>query len=157
LVLAIACDTPGARQTGGPPLDFTIGGIAFHLSDGAAVLPAGGGVTFYLSDQPNACMALQLIPIGTTTTFVLHLLPPSDGTTKATIVAKTTPQAGEAVGSLARATAGHQDTSIAAADGSISWTANPDGSYALDSLDAGFSGTTDRLKTGGLTLRPCKP
>ena len=157
LVLLAACDTHGSRQTGGPTVDFTIAGIAFHASDGVAVIPAGGGITFYLSDQPNACMALQFVPVGTATTFMLHVSPPADGTTKATIVAKTTPQPGEAVGSLSRATGGKQDTSIAASGGTVSWTANADGSYALTSIDVGFAGTTDRLTTAGLTLRACKP
>ena len=157
LVLAAACDTPGSRQANGPPVDFTIAGIAFHLSDGAAVVPAGGGVTFYLSDQPNACMAFQLVPVGTATTFMLHISPPSDGTTKAAIVATSTTQPGEAAGNLSRATGGKQEVSVAATDGSIAWTANADGSYLLDSIDAGFAGTTDRLATFGLTLRACKP
>ena len=157
LVLLAACDTHGSRQTGGPPVDFTIGGIAFHLSDGAAVIPSGGGITFYLSDQPNACMALQFVPVGTATTFMLHVSPPLDGTTKATVVAKTAAQPGEAVGSLSRATGGRQDTSIATSDGSLSWTANADGSYVLTSIDVGFAGTTDRLTTSSLTLRACKP
>jgi len=83
------------------------------------------------------------------------------GTSKSTVsrrfFAKTAAQPGEAVGSLSRATGGRQDTSIAASDGSLSWTANADGSYALTSIDVGFAGTTDRLTTSSLTLRACKP
>jgi hypothetical protein len=151
-----ACDTPGHRDTGGPRVDFVIAGITFHASSGAAV-SSSGGLAFYLSDQPDTCLALGLVPVGTAITFSLHINPPADGTTQATVVAKTTPAAGEANGSLQRATGGKPDTTIAAANGSVAWTANTDGSVGINSLDVGFTGTADRLTTSGLTLAHCTP
>jgi hypothetical protein len=156
-VFLLACDTPGSRQGGGPPVDFTIGGIAFHLSSGVTVLPAGGGITFDLSDQPDTCLALQLVPVGTAITFSLHVALPSDGSTHATVVTKPSPGPGEATGSLSRATGGKQDTSLTASDGTVSWTVNAGGSTTLDSIDVGFSGTSGRLTTSGLTLPACTP
>ena len=151
-----ACDMPGHRDTGGPPVDFTIAGLSFHLSSGAAVV-SSGGLAFYLSDQADTCLAISLVPVGTATTFSLHITPPADGPTQATVVARTTPAAGEAVGGLVRATGGKQEASVAAANGTVSWTANSDGSFAITAIDVGFAGTTDRLATYGLTLPACKP
>jgi hypothetical protein len=138
-------------------LDFNIGGIAFHISDGAAVT-SGGALTLYFSDQPNACAAFQNIPVGTATTLALKIAAESDGTTRATIVArKLAPAPGEAVGGLSRATGGVQNASIDAANGSIAWTQNANGTITMTALDAGFAGTADRLGTYGLTFSPCAP
>ena len=52
-----ACDTPGHRDTGGPPVDFTIAGLSFHVSSGAAVV-SSGGLAFYLSDQADRPMSM---------------------------------------------------------------------------------------------------
>src|SRR5260221_784006 len=150
LLILAACDTPG-RDTGGTRVDFVISGITFHASSGAAV-SASATLSLYLSDQPDTCLALSLIPVGTAITFSLHINPPTDGTTQATVVAKTTPAPGEAIGNLQRATGGKPDATITAASGSVSWTANSDGSVGITSLDVGFTGTTDRLTTSGLTL-----
>src|SRR5947209_3689373 len=115
LLLLIACDTPGHAQ--GPALDFTIAGITFHVSDGVTVTPAGGGFTFYLSDQTDACLALQLVPVGTATTLSLHVSPPLDATTHATVVDKATLAPGEASGNLVRATGGTQNAKVTAVSG----------------------------------------
>jgi hypothetical protein len=138
-------------------LDFNIAGIAFHISDGAAVT-AGGALTLYFSDQPSACAAFQHVPVGTATTLALKIAAQSDGTTRATIVArKPAPSPGEAVGGLSRATGGVQNVSIDTANGSIAWTQNANGTISLTALDAGFAGTADRLATYGVTLSPCAP
>jgi hypothetical protein len=153
----LACDTPGSRQGLGPPVDFTIGAIAFHVSSGVAVKPASGGITFDLSDQPDTCMALQLVPVGTTTMLSLKVVLPVDGSTHATVVATSTPAAGEATGALTQETAGTQSLSITASDGSVSWTTNADGTTTLTAIDVGFTGTAGRLTTYGLTLPACTP
>ncbi|MCA1828867.1 MAG: hypothetical protein ABR567_01795 [Myxococcales bacterium] len=156
LALACACDTPG-RDVPGPRVDFNIGGISLHASSGV-VVTASGQLTFYLSDQPDTCLSLRFVPVGTATTFSLKIAPPADGTTQATIVApRPAPAGGQATGTLVRATGGKQDASVDAANGSVAWTANADGSVVLTSIDVGFAGTTDRLTTAGLTLTACKP
>ena len=153
----LACDTPGSRQVGGPPVDFTIGGIALHLSSGVTVVPASGGITFDLSDQPDTCEALQLVPVQTMTLFSLHVSLPADGSTRATVVTAISPAPGQATGALTQSTGGQQSARIAATDGSVAWTANADGSSTLTSIDVGFTGTAGRLTTYGLTLPACVP
>jgi hypothetical protein len=46
---------------------------------------------------------------------------------------------------------------LAAAGGTVQWTANADGSFTIVALDVGFAGTADRMTTGGLTVQPCAP
>lgn len=153
----LACDTPGSRQGGGPPVDFTIGALAFHLSSGVTVAPAGGGMTFDLSDQADTCMALQLVPVQPEILFSLHVSLPTDGSTRATVVTTPVPGPGQATGSITQSTGGNQDAQFAASDGSVSWTANADGSTTIDSIDVGFAGAAGRLTTYGLTLSACTP
>lgn len=155
VLAACACDTPGHAYTSGPPVDFSVAGIALHASSGA-VVKASGQLSFYLSDQPSACLALSLVPVGRATTLSLHLVPPTDGTTRVTVVSpRPAPAAGQATGGLARVIGGKPDASVDASDGTVSWTTNADGSVRLDSLDVGFAGTGDRLVTSGLTLAAC--
>jgi hypothetical protein len=136
-------------------VDFTIGGLAFHVSSGA-VATAGGVLTLYLTDQPDGCLAIAFTPMGTATIFQLGVAAAADGTTSATVVApKSAPAPGEAVGKLVRATRGVTDESFDAANGSVSWTANADGSVTIGSLDVGFAGAAGRLTTGGLTVPHC--
>ncbi len=157
VMLALSCGVSSGRTAADSgPLDFTLGGIAFHISDGAAVSSAGA-LTFYLSDQPNACAAFQHVPVGTATTFALQVAAQADGTTRATVVAKPSPAAGEATGGLTRATGGVKNASLQAASGTVQWTANADGSFTIVAIDVGFAGTADRMTTGGLTLQPCAP
>ena len=157
LMLALACDANYRRTpSDAGPVDFNINGLSFHISDGAAV-NSGGALTFYLSDQPNACAAFRNVPVGTATTFSLRVVPQSDGTTRASVVAKSVPSAGEATGGIVRATGGVKNASLDASSGSVAWTANSDGSYTIGALDAGFAGTADRLVTWGLTLASCSP
>ena len=157
LVLAsCACDTPGHAMVSAPPVDFTIAGIALHVSSGA-VVSSSGKFAFYLSDQPEACRALALVPVGRATTFSLHLVPPSNGSARVTVVPPpTVPAAGQATGGLARAIGGKPDASVDASDGTISWSTNSDGSVLLNAIDVGFAGTADRLISSGLALAPCK-
>lgn len=159
---AAACGTlGGAFPDGGQPVDFTIAGLTFHVSDGA-VSTSGGNLVFYLSDQPDACLAVQLTPVGTAMLFTLVVSPPPGGTTSATVVPpvpapplQPSPAPGQAMGGLVQATGGFVKASVNAADGSVSWVANGDGSVTITAIDVGFAGTTDRLTTYSLRLRAC--
>jgi hypothetical protein len=157
-----ACGSLGGSPVdGGQPVDFTIAGLAFHVSDGA-VATSGGKLVFYLSDQPDACLAVTAVPVGTAMLFTLVVSPPSGGTTSATVVPpnpapplQPLPAPGEAMGGLVRATGGIVDDSVDAANGSVSWAANADGSVTITTIDVGFAATADRLATYSLWLRPC--
>ncbi len=156
LALAAACSGGGGPANGVEgPVDFTIGGMEFHVRSGAAAT-VGGVLTLYLTDQPDGCLAVTYTPVGTATIFSLRVAAAADGTALAAVVApKPVPAPGEAVGKLERATRGVPEATFDAADGSISWTANADGSVTIDALDAGFAGAAGRLMTGGLTIPRC--
>jgi hypothetical protein len=156
LVAAAACGTGGAGPSGsGPPVDFTIGTLDFHISSGAAVT-SGGVLTLHLSDQVETCLALIYVPVRPATTLSLGVAPAADGTTQATVVGlKPVPGAGEAVGGLRRATGGVQSASIDAADGTVAWTPGASGSVTVTSIDVGFAGVAGRVATGPLTLPGC--
>jgi hypothetical protein len=154
--LLASCSGAATHAPDAGARDFSIGGIAFHLSSGAVV--KSGGLSFVFSDQPDACLALKYVPVGAATTFTLRVAPAADGMTQATVVAnKPSPGAGEAVGGIVRATGGQKDAGADASNGSVAWTANADGSITVNSLDVGFAGTADRLTTGGWTLPACSP
>jgi len=156
-VVAAACSGSGTGSGNGVsgPLDFTIGGIAFHVSSGA-VATVGGVLTLFLTDQPDGCQAITYTPVGTATIFSLGVAAAADGTTSATVVApKPAPAAGEAVGKLVRATGGVSSARLDAADGSVSWKSNADGSVTITSVDVGFAGAAGRLTTVGLTVPHC--
>ncbi len=155
LALAACSGSSTGPGTVPGPVDFTIGGLEFHVASGAVAM-VGGVLTLYLTDQPDGCLAVTYTPVGRTTIFSLGVAAAADGTTRATVVApKPAPAPGEAVGNLRRATGGVPDASLDAADGSVSWTANADGSVTIDSLDVGFAGASGRLTTGGLTIPRC--
>jgi len=159
LLLCCACGTakPGGGSGDAGPVDFTIGTIALHAGSGAAV-QGSGLLTLYLSDQPDTCSAIHAVPVMTATTFSLRIAPPGDGSNHASVVApKATPAPGEATGTLTVATGGVKKNSEDAADGSVGWVVNSDGSVALTTLDVGFAGTADRLSTYGLFLASCPP
>ena len=157
-----ACSSSGGSwPDGGQPVDFTIDGLQFHVSDGA-VSASGGNLIFYLSDQPDACLAVIAVPVGTAMLFTLHVSPPPGGATTATVVPPSPapplpplPSPGQAMGGLVRATGGVPDASVDAASGAVAWAVNGDGSVTLTSIDVGFAGTTDRLASWALRLRPC--
>ena len=156
-----ACSSSGGPwPDGGQPVDFTIDGMQFHVSDGA-VRTSGGNLLFYLSDQPDACLAVTYTPVGTAMLLTLRIAPIS-GVSSATVVPPSpppplqpSPSPGQAMGGLVKATGGIQDASADAASGTVAWTANGDGSVTIDSIDVVFAGTAGELKTYGLRLRPC--
>jgi hypothetical protein len=156
-VLAACSDRAPRVPRDGGPVDFVIGGLEFHLSDGVAVT-SGGALTLHLSDQPDACLAFRQVPVGRAITFSLRVAAQTDGTTRAAVVPpKSTPAPGEAVGGIVRATGGVKNASFDAVSGSVAWTANSNGSVSLISLDVGFGGIADRLTTSGLLLAACAP
>ncbi len=154
--LAVACSGPGGGPAGfSGPVDFTIGGLEFHVASGAAAT-VGGALTLYLTDQPDGCLAITYAPVGTATVFSLAVAAAADGSTRATVVPiKPAPAPGEAVGSLQRTIGGVPGAILDAADGSVSWTTNADGSVTIELLDVGFVGAAGRLTTGGLTIPGC--
>jgi hypothetical protein len=129
----------------------------FHVSSGAAVT-SGGVLGLYLSDQPDTCLAITLVPRGTATVFSLAVVPGSDGSTRAAVVPpKLAPGPGEAVGGIRRATGGVPDASLDAADGTVAWTTDASSFVTVTSVDVGFAGAAGRIATGPLTLPPCSP
>ena len=157
LLLSCSCLAGGAgAPDGGPLVDFTIHGLQFHVSSGAAVTSSAGALTLYLSDQPNACDAIRNLPARTAIAFSLRVAAQADGTTRATVVPrKAAPAAGEAVGGLSQTTGTTGNASIDANDGAVAWIARADGSVFISTVDVGFAGTADRLTTGQLTLARC--
>ncbi|HSB21200.1 MAG TPA: hypothetical protein VLD85_14430 [Anaeromyxobacteraceae bacterium] len=150
-----SCGNPASARGPGNAPDFVIGGIPLDLASGAA-LAASGGLTLYVSDQVDTCLAVLQVPVMRTTLLELRVAPAADGTTAATVVPpKPAPAAGEAVGGITVRTGGTLNASLDAASGSVAWTANADGSVTVTSLDVGFAGTADRLTTAGLHLRAC--
>lgn len=150
-----SCGNPASARGSGNAPDFVIGGIPLDLASGAA-LAVSGGLTLYVSDQVDTCLAVLQVPVMKTTLLELRVAPAADGTTAATVVPpKPAPAAGEAVGGITVRTGGTLNASLDAASGSVAWTANADGSVTVTSLDVGFAGTADRLTTAGLHLRAC--
>lgn len=157
MLLSCSCLSGGAGSPdGGPAVDFTVQGLQFHVSSGAAVTSSAGALTLYLSDQPNACDAIRNLPARTAIAFSLRVAAQADGTTRAAVVPrKAAPAAGEAMGGLSQTTGMTQNASIDAKDGAVAWTAQADGSVYISALDVGFAGTADRITTGQLTLARC--
>jgi hypothetical protein len=153
---ATACNPPVTGDWDGT-LDFTVGDITFRASSGAAVTTIYG-FALYLSDQPDACEAVSFVPAGVATTLVLRVAPQSGGVVQATVVGpKPVPAPGEATGGLVRAAAGVPLVAYDAADGTVSWTANLDGSVRLDAIDVGFAGVAGRVTAADLRLAACSP
>ncbi len=140
---------------GGAPTDFTVGGVPFHISSGGTKVSTGV-LTLWFSDQPDTCLAVANMPVGISTYLQIAVSPQTDGGTSAAIVPpKPIPAAGEATASLTQLKTGTKTASFAASDGIVAWTPNADGSTTLQSIDAGFAGTSDRIATGPWTIPAC--
>lgn len=158
----VACGHDNAQLgDGGDPLDFVIRGIDLRVGSGT-VRSSGGTLQLYLTDQPDACLAVTQTPTGAATFFSLRINPPTDGTTAAVIVApKGTLAPGEAYGGVLRQLAGTTEANVATASGRVAWRVNPprtdgtSGGYAIDTLDVGFEGTPERLTLGAVTVPAC--
>lgn len=155
VLAACSCGNPPSARSSGSGPDYVIGGIPFRPTSGAAIA-GGGGLTLYVSDQVDTCLAVLQVPVQKMTLLELRVAPAADGTARATVVPpKPAPGAGEAVGGISVRTGGTLNASLDAIDGSVAWTAHADGSVTVGALDVGFSGTTDRLALVGLFLQAC--
>ncbi len=143
LAALAACALDNQLPDGGSKLSFNIDGIPFQVASGAARVGTST-LGLYLSDQPDACLAILQIPVGRATLLTL-LVPSGAGT--ATL--------GPSQGDLTVTTGSTTNASVSVASGSVSWTANTNGTYTIVNLDVGFSGTTDRLQASGLTVPTC--
>src|SRR5688500_12726059 len=106
LLVLVACarDNRLLDRDGG--LDFVIGGIELRVSSGTA-LERGGELAFYLTDQPDACLAVTQVTAGVATILELRVAPQADGTTSAVVApGGSTPGPGQAAGELATRSAG---------------------------------------------------
>lgn len=159
LVAALALLAACARDNQAPDGDGgtipSIGGIDFRIASGAARV-ANGVLGLYLSDQPDACLAITQVPVGMSTTLSMLVSPAGDGKTAVAIVpGLITPGPGQGIAEIAAQIGSRVTLSYDASNGTITWTANGDGSTTIDTLDLGFSGTSDRLVETGLTVPSC--
>ena len=153
--LLAACARDNMLRDGAPGLDFTIGEIDFHVASGAARVE-GSVLGLYLTDQPDACMAITQVPTGSYTVFGLRVASQVDGTRSATVIpSQTVPAPGQASGALDALTAGVRTDGHAAFDGAVMWKANQDGTTTILSMDVGFEGIGDRLQATMLTVPSC--
>jgi hypothetical protein len=155
-LLLCACALNNQLTDGGPGnIDVDIGGIRFRVSSGTGRVSASV-LGLYLTDQPDACLAIQQAPVGMSVIFSLKVAPQLDGTRTATVASgPATPGPGQAVGGIIAQTGGVQTASHAAIDGTVSWNNNTDGSYTIVSIDVGFEGSTERLQVGEVSVPAC--
>jgi hypothetical protein len=154
LALALAAC---ARNHAAPDSDggLAIGGIPFRVASGTT-RPDGAALGLYLTDQPDACLAITRVPVGAAVIFSLRVAPQADGTREALVVrGPLAPGPGEAVGGIRAQTSGVETAGYAALDGTVAWTANANGTTTIDALDVGFDGPPERLQATALTLPPC--
>jgi hypothetical protein len=160
VALATACDMGGPfnPDAGLPAFDVTIGGVELRANSSAAVV-SGNLFTILLSDQPNACQQYGHFPARTWTTLSMRVAPSSSTPTVGTVVpAQALPGFGQVVGALVKQTADLPPAaSFGMQDGTVTWKSNSDFSVTIESMDVGFSGTTDRLRVGGFTVPACTP
>ncbi|HKA90484.1 MAG TPA: hypothetical protein VKE22_22635 [Haliangiales bacterium] len=157
LALALgACALNNQLTDGGPGnLDFDIGGIRLRVASGTGRVSASV-LGLYLTDQPDACLAITQIPVGAAVIFSLRVAPRTDGAKMATVIpGGGTPGPGQATGGITAQTGGVPTAYHGAVDGTVSWTANGDGSYTIVAIDVGFDGSTQRLQVGGWTVPSC--
>lgn len=148
--LAAGCgnDGPFNPDAGLPALEVTIGGVRLVANSSAAVA-SGNVFTILLTDQPNACQQYDIYPARTWTTLFFKLATGTVVPTVGTVVPGISlPGPGQASGKLVQATAAQPpSSSLDAQDGTVTWKSNSDGSVTLQSMDVGFAGTSDRLRT----------
>jgi hypothetical protein len=155
LAAAAAGCNPSVHPSGGGPPEFTIGEIDLELVSGAAVETLWGWRLF-LTDQLDACDAVAFVPNGLHTILELRVAPAAGGAEEATVVSPVaTPGPGEAAGGIRQANALVERHAYDAADGTVAWTAEVDGSVTIDTIDVGFAGVAGRVATGALHLARC--
>jgi hypothetical protein len=156
LALCGACALNNQLTDGGAQFIFDIGDIHFRVSSGTG--RTASGLTLYLTDQPDACLAVTQVPVGRATILSLKVAAQADGTPAANVVANVvTPGPGQAVGAIIVEEGGVEAERKAAVDGTIGWTANTDGTYTLVAVDIGFEGATGRVHVDSLTVPGCQP
>jgi hypothetical protein len=146
LAILGACALDNQTPDGGGSLTVIIGSIVFHVGSGGVAMPSGQTLAFYLADQPDACLAVTQVPVGTATVFTATV---GAGGPSAVVAL------GPGAGALIAETGGTPTARYNIADGSVAWKLNADGSYQLEMLDVGFSGTSDRMRLADLTLPLC--
>jgi len=135
--------------------EFTVGSLDFHVSSGTARI-AGGVLGFFLTDQPDACQAITSAPAQPTVVLSVRAVAQVDGTTMASVVApRPTPLPGQAGGSLVRQVSGTTTASYDTATGSVSWSLDSDGRYAIPAIDVGFADVSGRVTLSGLRVGVC--
>ena len=153
LAVGLACGTSGS----GHPIDvgdYQVGNISFHFASGTAI--SSPVLTLVLSDQPDTCLARTHVPVQRATMLTLKVVPAADGTTRAVVVAKSAPAAGEATGALAQATGGVEGARSVAADGSVAWAFGDKSQVTITALDVGFAGASGRITLAApATVPPC--
>ncbi len=155
VALAAGCAVDHMATGDAGRLEFNIAGIPFVIASGGSRIE-GTTLDLYLSDQPDTCLVTSQRPVGRTTILSLFVIPAADGTTAATITPNASSLApGQASASLLVQVGGQKTGGADASDGTVTWTANADGSTTITAVDLGFAGTSDRLQTGGLTVPAC--
>ncbi len=147
----------------GGPVDFTIDGLAFHISSGGFIR-SGQQFTIFFTDQPNTCTAVLLIPQQIFLSLMLKVSPPADGSSTATIEGPSPvvyPPNGKAGGQLSKLAPSQSPPFqlpmqvVPSSGGTVTWQLNVDGTITVVLLAMDFAGTTDRLVTHYLTIPPC--
>jgi hypothetical protein len=134
----------------------TIGDLSFRIASGTARVE-GATLGLYLTDQPDACLAISHVPVGRWTVLTLRVAPRADGATEATVVSvRPVPAPGEAAGGLTAQIGGETTARLDATEGSVVWKANADGTTTIVALDVGFGATSDRLVATDLTVPACR-
>ncbi|MGZ6097777.1 MAG: hypothetical protein ACXWLL_05240 [Myxococcaceae bacterium] len=161
VALATGCTDAGPYDpdAGFPPFDVTIGGVRLVANSSAAVA-SGNVFTVLISDQPNACQQYDIYPNRIWTTLFLKLATGTSTPTVGTVVPGISlPGPGQVSGKLVKATAAQPPSaSLDAQDGTVTWRSNSDSSVTIESMDIGFAGTSDRLRTTQpIIIPPCTP
>jgi len=156
LALLAGCALNNMASDADGGLDFDIGGIRLRVSSGTGRV-MGGSLGLYLTDQPDACLAVTQVPVGMAVIFSLRVAPQGDGTKSASVVrGRIVPGPGEAVGEIRAQTGGVETASHEDIDGTVTWKDNDNGTYTIVSLDVGFDGSANRLRATELTVPPCQ-
>jgi hypothetical protein len=156
LIALASCARDNQLADGGSGLDFDVAGTHLHIASGTARVE-NGALALYLTDQPDACLAVKQVPVGASTTLAVRVAARTDGTTSADVVSgPAAPGPGQALATLTSQVGGSPTGSHTGSDGSVVWAANSDGTTTITRLELGFQGTTDRISVGPLTVPACQ-
>jgi hypothetical protein len=149
----VACAKDNKSRDGGG-LEFEVAGIHLRVGSGTWREESGGAVLgLYLTDQPDACLAVTQVPVGMSTVLTLRVA----GEGEAVVLQRTgDPAAGEGTGVLRSATGATETAKVIAVDGTVSWRRNVDGTTTILSMDLGFADTDERIAATMLTMPRCR-